>query len=174
MNGGYSKISIWLHWATLILLISVYSCIELRVLFEKGTDARNLIKTFHYFFGMLVFVVVFFRLIARVLSPKVSRENYGELQRWSSTCMFFALYGLMILMPILGYILISAEGNVVNFVSIQLPLLDIKSNDLAHQIEEIHEILGKVGYGLIALHSLAGLFHYFVLNDQTMYSKSKQ
>ena len=155
----------------LVLLIGVYACIELRVLFERGTDARDLIKTFHYVLGISVFILVSIRLINRILSPKVQRESYGAYQKWVSKLMFFALYGLMILMPILGYLLVSAEGDLITVFKMELPTLNIEDKELAHQIEEIHEIheiLGKVGYGLIGIHALTGLFHHFILRVQTM------
>ena len=35
-------------------------------------------------------------------------------------------------------------------------------------IEEIHETLGKVGYGLIALHAIAALGHHYIKKDDTL------
>jgi cytochrome b561 len=168
MQNSYSPVSVWLHWIMLILLIGAYACIEFRVVFERGSDARELIKTFHYAFGISIFALVWLRLIARLSSPNINREKYGLVQKTASKLMFLALYTLMISMPILGFVLISAEGNVITFFGMQLPLLDIQSKELADQIEDIHETLGKVGYFLIGLHALAGLFHHFVIKDETM------
>jgi cytochrome b561 len=168
MQTSYSPVSIWLHWIMLILLIGSFASIEFRVIFERGSEARDLIKTFHYAFGISVFTLVWMRLIARFISPNIKREKYGLLQRTASKLMFIALYTWMITMPILGFVLISAEGNVITIFGMQLPLLDIESKELALQIEDIHETLGKVGYFLIGFHALAGLFHHFVIKDQTM------
>lgn len=170
MNSRYLPLSVWLHWTMLFLIIGVYACIEFRVIFERGTDTRELIKTWHYALGMSVLLLVIIRVTARILSPKIQRKSYGKFQRLVSSAMFLGLYGLMFLMPILGYLLVSAEGNTIFIFSMELPLLNIQDKELAHQIEEIHETIGKIGYGLIAVHALAGLYHHFVLRDKTMQS----
>ncbi|MBH2010373.1 MAG: cytochrome B, partial [Xanthomonadaceae bacterium] len=41
----YHMASISLHWLMLALFIAVYASIELRVLFEKGTELRETMKS---------------------------------------------------------------------------------------------------------------------------------
>ncbi|WP_412971286.1 cytochrome b [Glaciecola sp. MF2-115] len=168
MQKGYSPISIYLHWIMLALLIGAYASIELRVVLERGSDARALIKVVHYMFGFSIFALVWWRLIARIRTASFEREKYGKFQEVVSKLMFIALYVLMIAMPILGYVLISAEGKDIAVLGMNLPLLDIQNEDLAHQVEEIHETFGKVGYFLIGFHALAGLFHHFIVKDDTL------
>ncbi len=43
-----------------------------------------------------------------------------------------------------------------------------ENHDIAESIEEIHEIVGTAGYILIALHTLAALFHHYLLKDNTI------
>jgi cytochrome b561 len=50
----------------------------------------------------------------------------------------------------------------------ELPTLIDTDKELAHDIEEIHETLGKVGYGLIALHATAALGHHYIKKDDTL------
>lgn len=168
MQKNYSSTSKYLHWIMLALFIGAYASIELRVVLERGSDARALIKVVHYMFGLSIFALVWWRLLARFRSPAIERENYGKLQTTASSLMFVALYILMIAMPILGYLLISAEGKDVVVFGMNLPLLDIQNEELGKQIEEIHETLGKVGYFLIGFHALAGLFHHFIVKDDTL------
>jgi cytochrome b561 len=44
----YATFSIVLHWIMFLLLIAVYSCIELREIYQKGTEPRELLKTWHF------------------------------------------------------------------------------------------------------------------------------
>jgi cytochrome b561 len=164
----YSPISVWLHWLMLILLASVYAAIELRGIFERGTEARDLMKTVHYFLGLSVFTLVWLRLLARLVTPTPERETYGAFQQWSSKLMFVALYTLMIAMPMLGWALVSAEGHIISIFSLHLPQLLDENKELASQIKEIHETVGTVGYFLIGIHATAGLFHHFVKKDETL------
>ena len=70
----YASLSIALHWLMLVLLVAVYACIELRELFPRGSEPRELIKTWHFMLGMLVLVLVTARLWAR----------WRHAARWSS------------------------------------------------------------------------------------------
>ena len=51
-----------LHWLTLLLVIAAFASIELRELFEKGTDMRNGAKWIHFQFGALVFITTLARV----------------------------------------------------------------------------------------------------------------
>ena len=168
MQNRYAAVSVWLHWLMVLMFIAVYSTIELRVLFPRGSEDRELIKTAHFLLGLSVFVLVWFRILARVVTTTPSRENYGKFQTYLSRFVFFALYGLMAVMPILGWSVVSAEGHIINILGFELPTLIDTNKELAHDIEEVHETLGKVGYGLIALHATAALGHHYIKKDSTL------
>jgi cytochrome b561 len=51
---------------------------------------------------------------------------------------------------------------------INLPALITENKPLAETIEEVHETAGTVGYYLIRIHALAGLFHHYVQRDNTL------
>ena len=52
----YGLISIGFHWVMFLLLVAVYACIELRVLYPKGSDPRDALKSWHFMLGLSVFV----------------------------------------------------------------------------------------------------------------------
>jgi cytochrome b561 len=80
--------------------------------------------------------------------------------------MHFALYFLMIAMPLGGWLLLSAAGKPIPFFGLELPALVGASKSLATLIKEIHEVGGTVGYFLIGFHTAAALFHHYVLRDK--------
>ncbi|MFT6898328.1 MAG: cytochrome b561 [Paraglaciecola sp.] len=168
MKNHYAPISVWLHWLIFILFICAYSSIEFRVLFEKGTDARNLMKYAHFLFGLSILVLVGLRIVARLVTPKVDRESYNKFQRYASTIMFTGLYVLMIAQPLLGWATVSAEGHTIDILGFTLPALIAEDNQLAKQIQEFHELLGTTGYVLIGLHALAALIHHYFVGDNTL------
>lgn len=49
-----------------------------------------------------------------------------------------------------------------------LPPLVAQQAPLAENLKEIHEAIGTLGYFLIGLHASAGLFHHYVLRDDTL------
>jgi len=165
----YGSLSIGLHWLMLLLFIAVYGTIELRELFEKGSDPREALKTWHFMLGMLVFVLVWLRIAARLSgpTPAIVPEPVAW-QQLASRLMHLALYVLMIAMPISGWLLLSAAGKPIPFFGLELPALISENKDLAKQIKELHEFFGTAGYFLIGLHALAALQHHYMVRDNTL------
>ena len=168
-NDRYGSLSIAMHWLMFLLLIGVYACIELRELYPKGSDPREALKTWHFTLGLTVFVLVWLRLALRLsqVTPSIAPPIPGW-QNLLSKLVHFALYALMILMPVAGWLILSGEGKVIPFYGLELPALMGKNKDLAHTLEEIHETAGQVGYFLIGFHAVAGLYHHYFMRDNTL------
>lgn len=165
----YGSLSIGLHWLMLLLFIGVYGSIELRELFEKGSDPREMLKSWHFMLGILLFALVLPRIAARLsgLTPSVAPEP-EKIQQLAAKLLHLALYVLMIAMPISGYLLLSAAGKPIPFFGLELPALLDTDKDLAKQIKEVHEFVGSAGYFLIGAHFVAALYHHFIVRDNTM------
>lgn len=165
----YGSLSIGLHWLMLILLVAVYASIELRELFPKGSDPRTALKALHFMLGLSVLGFALLRLGARLSGPTPRIEpEPGSWQKLSAQLMHIALYVLLIGMPLLGWLMLSAAGKPVPFFGLQLPALIGENKDLAKQIEGIHEIVGTAGYFFIGLHAAAALFHHYIKRDNTL------
>ncbi len=165
----YGSLSIGLHWLMLLLLAAVYACIESHEFFPKGSDPREALKTWHFMLGLSVLVLVALRLAAHMIGPvPQTAPGAPRWQRLASKLMHFALYLFMTLMPLAGWLLLSAEGKPVPLFGLQLPALIAKSKDLADLSKELHEIGGTVGYFLVGLHAAAALFHHYVVRDDTL------
>jgi cytochrome b561 len=95
------------------------------------------------------------------------KENQAWLRALSGAS-HVALYLLMIALPLIGWIMLSADGKVIPFFGVHLPPLVAADENLAGQLEELHETLGTLGYWLIGLHATAALFHHYVLGDKTL------
>lgn len=165
----YAPLAIGIHWFMLLLFIAVYGTIELRELFEKGSDPREALKTWHFMLGMLVFILVWLRIAVRLSSPAPAINPAPSWsQMLSAKLLHLALYVLMIGMPLTGWLLLSAAGKPIPFFGLQLPALIETNKDLAGQIKELHEAVGTTGYFLIGLHAAAALYHHFIPHDNTL------
>lgn len=79
------------------------------------------------------------------------------------------LYGLMLAMPISGWLMSSAAGFPVSvFGLFTMPDLVTPSNDLRELMGEIHELGGWALVGLAAVHAAAALHHHFVRKDDIL------
>jgi cytochrome b561 len=158
----YKFASIFLHWLMLALLAAVYLMAEL----QEGEGADTF-STWHYSLGLSVFMLVWFRIVARLIWPAPAEVEQGW-RNVLSKVTHGALYVLMIGMPVVGWLILSAEGDAIPFFGLHLPPLVAANHGLAEGLEEIHEVGGTIGYALVGLHAAAALFHHYVLRDGLM------
>lgn len=119
--------------------------------------------------GLSVFVLAWLRVALHFFGPVPGIKP--EPSRWvklSASLMHVALYVLMIGLPPLGWLILSASGKPVLFFGLQLPALVGENKDLAELFKEIHETGGPAGYFLIGLHAAAALYHHYVVRDDTL------
>ncbi len=165
----YGTLSIGIHWLMLLLFIAVYGSIELRVLYEKGSDPREALKAWHFMLGLLVFGLVWLRIAARLSGPTPNIQPAPDkVQQLSAKLLHLALYALMVGMPLTGWLVLSASGKVIPFFGLELPALIGENKDLAKQIKEVHEFVGTTGYYLLGLHVIAALYHHYIKRDDTL------
>lgn len=158
-----------LHWLTLLLLIAVYATMELRGMFPRGSASREAIKTAHYFLGISVFALTWLRLGLRLAgrTPPIT-PHPPAWQSALSAVVALALYGLLLAMPAIGYLLLNAEGHAPSIAGLQLPLLIAENHALAERLEGWHEGIAVAGYWLVGLHALAAIYHHHVRHDDTL------
>lgn len=165
----YGKISIILHWGMVFLFIAIYATIELREIYPKGSDPREAMKVWHFMLGLLALVLVSLRLYFKFSTPTpIIKPKPKQWQMISAKLGHFALYALMLGMPILGWVILSAAGKPIPFFGLELPALVAKNKSLASSLKELHETIGVLGYYLIGIHAVAALFHHYVLKDNTL------
>lgn len=165
----YGAALIALHWITLLLLVAVYALIELRVIYPSGSPPRELMKAWHFTLGLTVFVLFWVRLGLRVSQPTPRIEP--ALVRWQqllSRGVHIALYALMLVMPLLGWLTLSAEGELTLVNGLTLPALIAPNPQYEEVLKEWHEEIGNIGMLLIGLHAIAALFHHYYLRDNTL------
>jgi cytochrome b561 len=165
----YSGFTIGLHWLTLALLVGVYACIEFRDFFPKGSQPRQALATWHYMLGLTAFALVFLRMAFRLAGrmPPIQPPP-PRWQRRLAGLVHAALYVFLLLMPLLGWLILSTANETVPFLGLHLPPLVGPDRALSQDLEEIHETVGTAGYYLIGLHAAAALFHHYFMRDNTL------
>ena len=168
-TSRYGSLSIGLHWLMLLLIAAVYVSMELRGIFPKGSDARELMKMWHFMLGLSVLVLGALRLAVNLThsAPEINPDP-PQWQKQSARLMHLALYALMLGLPLAGWLILSAAGKPIPFFGLQLPALIGESKNMAGLIKEIHETGASVGYFLIAFHAAAALYHHYIVRDNTL------
>jgi cytochrome b561 len=165
----YGAVSVGLHWLMLALLLAVYASIELRVNFPKGSGLREGLKTAHFMLGLTVLLLTGLRVVLHLISR--TPAIVPEPPRWQhamATAVHLALLALLVALPLLGWLLLSAEGKAIPFFGLNLPPLVAENKAYAGWFKEIHETGATVGYVIAGLHAAAALYHHHFMRDNTL------
>jgi len=168
-DSRYGTLSITMHWLMLALLIAVYACILLHGEFPKSDPMHQTLKTWHFMLGLSVFGLVFLRLAFRLAgsTPRIA-PPLPPWQHWLAKLMHLSLYAFMLVMPILGWLTLSAAGKTIPLFGLGLPPLIGYDKPYSKELEHLHETIGTIGYYLIGFHAAAALFHHYFVRDNTL------
>lgn len=168
-KSGFGWLPIALHWSMLLLLATVCAAMEFKSIYPKGSAGREAMAFWHYTLGLSVFSLAWLRLLVRFAGAEPIIEP--ALPAWQATpakIMHWMLYALMLALPLLGWLTLSAKGEPVPFFGAQLPALLGKSKAFAKTFKEIHESAATIGYFLVGAHAAAALYHHYVRRDNTL------
>ena len=170
-SDHYSRWSIALHWLMALLLVATAATMELKGIYPKGSTGRELLKSTHYALGLSVFFLVWLRVLARAMgnTPEIS-PTPPAWQAMLAVLVHWELYALMIGLPLLGWMTLSATGAPVTLPgALALPLLPMDpSKETARWFKDLHETGARVGYVLVGLHAAAALVHHYWQSDNTL------
>jgi len=169
MNNSYTAIAKLFHWgmalvfAGLIVLGFVMTDMPL-------SPEKLQYYAWHKWAGVSVFMLVWLRLVWRVLNPPPAYPS--TMSPWVKGVAHLghaALYGLMIVIPVSGWLLSSAKGvQTVWFGVLPLPDLLEKNKELGQLLHEVHEALNFVLLFLLAGHVAAALKHHWIDRDDIL------
>ncbi|QIV95231.1 cytochrome b [Allofrancisella frigidaquae] len=165
------KIIMALHWFTVVLLILVFISIEFRSTFGKNTVFYNFMKSSHLYIGFSILFLTICRIILKQFAI-FQRSDYSFLRDFSAKVVHGFLYSWLIIMPILGWCIISAKGTYT--IPFGLPsILDTMPKEQVIQLKNMHEYLAYLGLGIVFVHILVGLSNYLLTSRTISYSKIK-
>jgi cytochrome b561 len=99
-------------------------------------------------FGVCVLLLVVLRLLAKRLSPRPESVHRQGLVLWLQSAAkagHVVLYLFMAIMPIAGWLVLSAAGKPIPFFGLELPALIAPDEVLAKQIKPLHALAGNIG-----------------------------
>ena len=117
--------------------------------------------------GIAILVLALLRLIVRLRSgaPPLPLDLPAPM-KLAAELSHYALYALMIGMPLIGWAMLSAASYpVVLFAGVQLPPILPQSDTLHALLWNAHYYLAFVFFALILMHIAAALFHALVRRD---------
>ena len=133
---------------------------------ERAEDADDVVRELalfanHRSVGITILTLIIIRLLWRWQNP-VPRlpETVPRWQVIASRVSHYSLYGILLAMPISGWLMSSAaEVSVTWFNLVQMPDFVAPNHELHEIFEEIHKLLAKLLFVIASLHILAALKH---------------
>lgn len=169
----YSAVAGTLHWLVLLLLIVQFALAWTMPAIHRGTQPETLINL-HLSFGLLILALVLLRLLWRLVrTPPPPPADLPAWQHVLSRLVHWALYALLIVIPVFGWINASWRGwHITFFWLFDLPHL-VAANTAPVQgplsgawTGDLHALLATwVLLPLIGLHILAVIYHVLVRRD---------
>ena len=166
---GYGSVARTLHWLMALLVIGTILVAEARGYAPRGSDLKRGLGNVHYQIGVGIFILVWIRLAWRLreAEPPIT-PPLPPWQRTLSHLGSWALYALMIALPVLGILARQSEGAAVQFLGWTLPTFIANDKALSRQLEDVHTFFGNVMIWLVVLHIAAALYHALVRRDNAV------
>lgn len=100
----YGKFAMIIHWAVAFLFLALYVSVYFRQWFtERDTDINWLALQLHLSFGVTVAVFILLRILYKLWDKSPKEPEGNQLEHLGAKLGHWALYAVMIVMPITGY-----------------------------------------------------------------------
>jgi len=180
---NYGSVAKWFHWLTAVFFLASYCTVYYRHWFTDDKTPENwLALQLHLSIGISIAVVVALRIIWRVFNRVPDLERGTALEHGLAHIGHYTLYGIMIIMPVTGYIGTGVNTefymmfDIPKFESTQLftfvvsDMLDMTFKEFEEPVDFIHkDIMGVwIVWLLIVGHASAALYHQFIKKDRTL------
>ena len=163
----YSPSAALLHWTSVALIVFVGA---LGLSFGLIPRASRLFWiNIHAVVGLAVLALALLRIGWRLRhAPPDYPEETPAITRKLSAPVHWLLYGLMVVLPLVGIIAYVWHARVFDFGLFKLNFGVASNKPVYEAAEEIHEFLAFTLFGLAGLHGLAALWHHFIVKDATL------
>jgi cytochrome b561 len=164
----YGAIAQLFHWIVVVLIITQFWL----ALTAEGQPLAQKASTLilHKSIGMTVFALAVLRLAWRLVNPVPPvPATAPRWQQLGAHASHIALYSLILITPLLGWLMSSARGFTVSwFHLITLPDL-VQKNEASYKLlVTSHEVAAWTLFGVAVLHVAAALKHHFFDRDNVL------
>jgi cytochrome b561 len=164
-TSRYGFIAQLLHWSVVVLLAVQFFLAEAADELPEGAEHLAMLAR-HKSVGITILLVALLRLAWRLVDRPPPPPPMPAWQRVAAVATHWGLYVVLLVMPLSGWMMSSAEGHPVGwFGLLQLPDLVMPSESLGDVLHDAHEALAGTLLFLVALHVLGALKHQFVDRD---------
>jgi cytochrome b561 len=170
MSLSYRASQKAVHWIAAGLVFFLYAITYAGDFFPRGSPERATGWWLHISFGLTLVIVVVVRLLLRGrYGAPVLPGSMTTLEKGLAHLGHAGLYLLLTVVPILGVALTWLRGDTLSlFGLLTIPSPVAADKNLAHIVQETHNLCATALVILAGLHGLVALFHHFVRRDDVL------
>lgn len=151
-----------LHWIMALLIVGNISMAWLMTPFENENPGRDQLYFLHKSFGVTLLVLIVIRIVLKLrTAPLPLPKGIPKAERKLAKIAHTSLYGLMIAMPVLGYVQSSAYeySDGVHFFGLLVPEIIPDDEQIFDIANTLHRVLGYSLFAVVILHVVGVLKH---------------
>lgn len=164
--AAYGPTAKVLHWLVVALLVAQFVVAWTMPEIHRNTKPETLINL-HLSLGMVTLLVVVIRLAWRWTHPEPAPlDGLPPWQAQSARVVHYALYAVLVVAPILGWMNASFRGFPIVLFGIQFPALMAPRTPGFAWTGDVHALISNyLLLALVGLHLAATLYHRLVRKD---------
>jgi cytochrome b561 len=168
-DTSYGIITKIFHWVSVVMVTTTFM-LGITMVNLPNDPSKFTLYGWHKSLGIIIFLTIVVRIIWRATNTQPSLPSSTPyLIHKTAFLAHFALYGLLLLIPLTGWSMSSAAGFPVSvFGLFTMPNLVAVNKSLAHFLNETHEVLAMVLLALVVLHVGAAFVHHFIFKDDVL------
>ncbi|HMH17735.1 MAG TPA: cytochrome b [Burkholderiales bacterium] len=161
MEERYTRTAVLLHWLIAAAVLGQIAFGWYLQLVPRQTPDRTIFVNFHKSTGLLIGVLIAFRLVWRLThKPPPLPLSMPAWERRAARANHVLLYACMLIMPVAGYTASNfSRFGVKFFNAVLLPPWGVDDKNIYAFFNGLHVATSYVFVALIALHALAALKH---------------
>ncbi len=160
-----------LHWSIALFCIGLFISGLVMVELDYYHPWYHRLPWWHKSLGVLVIMLVLFHLFCSSYQQKTRTDQTNKAKRHAWLVLLFhrAMEGVILLIGISGYFIVTAQGQDLNmFDIIAIPPIITNIVNLEDKAGIAHYYLAYLLMFLVFLHTAAALKHHFIDKDDTL------
>ena len=150
-NGGYSLLSIVIHWLAAILVVALF--------FTHEGGSGSTAYVFHVSGGAIVGLFLLWRVWHRIRRRSPHPPDQAALFNLAARFVHWGLLVAIVVVVVSGYLLPWSLGRELDVFGFGIPSPMGMNRDLHEFAERVHDISGHLFIPLLALHVLGAVKH---------------
>ncbi|MET0605442.1 MAG: cytochrome b [Beijerinckiaceae bacterium] len=168
-TDGYSPVAKFLHWVVAAGVFGMVPVGLYMVWRGAATDfdaTTNTLYSTHKLIGFTLLWIILIRVVYRLrIGAPAPAATLTRFERIASTTVHHLLYVLLVAVPIMGWLGVSAYGARDVFGLFSIPPLLADNQELGEALLKVHRNLAIVLATFVAVHICGALMHGLIKQD---------